>query len=388
MKYLPTYLLILVLLVLAGLSAYNYFKQPFAKETSLDSVASQPQQSSPTPSKAPKKDLRPIDKLAQLIAVPVEVAQVAADASESARMMRFIKDFQPGTVIYFGEQISTGAAVLAGQKIVASFGATDYLPLISVDHEGGLVQRLNGEGFTKLESWQKIAGSYSSAQQKAVFNQSAKELYEVGVNIVFGPVIDLASSSAVLKTRASGDLEQTFTAASNFIYSFAQYNIMPVAKHFPGIGSLRQDPHLAVASISLSKDDTTIFSRILDRFSNIGLMSTHVRLTDKFAGQVCSLSVDCVGKLPSLYPNILLFTDDLTMAAARASLGSSTVERSLGEVAIEALAAGNDVLLFGRGAKVEELETVLFALEKEYEDSASFRARVEASLAKILKLKN
>ncbi len=387
MKYLPTYLLILVLLVLAGLSAYNYFKQPFFQDTETDSTISQVEKFSPKPTPPPKKDLRSIDKLAQLIAVPIEAEEVASDASESARMLRFIKDFQPGTVVYFGEQISTTSAVLAGQKIVDNFSEADYLPFIGVDHEGGAVQRLSGEGFTKLESWQKIVTSYSSAQQKAVFNQSALELYEAGINIVFGPVVDLASSSAVLKTRATGDLEQTFAATSNFIYSFAQYNIMPVIKHFPGLGSLKQDPHFVAAAVSPSRDDTVIFSRVLDRFSNIGLMSTHVRVTDKFTGQVCSLSVDCVGKLPELYPNVLLFTDDLNMAAAKIAPGSNVVDRSLAEVAVEALKAGNDVLLFGRGVTAEELESVLFALEKEYEDSASFRARVEASLAKVIKLK-
>lgn len=385
MKYLPTYFLILILLILTGLSAYNYFQKPFAQEQLQ--VTSQVESTVPTPTPVPKKELKTVEKLAQLIAVPVEVEQIANQASESARILRFIKDFQPGTVIYFGEAISTESAVLAGQKILDNFPEDAYLPLIAVDHEGGSVQRLSGTGFTKLDSWQKIVTEYSSAQQKAVFNQSAKELYEAGINIVFGPVVDLASASSVLKTRATGDLEQTFNTASNYIYGFSQYNIMPVAKHFPGIGSAKQDPHFTATSVNLSRDDTLIFSKVLDRFSNIGLMSTHVRVADKFDGRACSLSVDCVGKLPDLYPNVLLFSDDLMMAAARTQAGTNVVNRNLSEVAVEAIKAGNHILIFGRGVKAEELESVLFALEREYADSASFRERVEASLQKVLELK-
>jgi hypothetical protein len=125
----------------------------------------------------------------------------------------------------------------------------------------------------------------------------------------------------------------------------------------------------------------------LDRFSNIGLMSTHLRVADKFDGQVCSLSADCVGKLPELYPNVLLFSDDLAMTAARVPAGSSVASRSLPEVAVAAVRAGNHILIFGRGVKAEELESVLFALEKEYEDSASFRELVASNLQKVLALK-
>lgn len=388
MKYFTTYLFIIILLFLTGLSAYNYFHKPFLNEAEVSSMVPELENSNPLPTAVPKKELKTIDKLAQLIVVPVEVEEIATDASNSARMMRFIKDFQPGIVTYFGEEISTESATLTTEKIYASFSETDYLPLISVDHEGGSVQRLSGEGFTKLDPWQTIVNEYSNAQQKAVFNQSAKELYDVGVNMVFGPVVDLASSSAVLKSRSASGLEETFEASSNYIYGFAQYNIMPVVKHFPGIGSIRQDPHFAVSAISLSKDDTAIFSKLLDRFSNIGVMTTHVRIADKFDGQVCSLSVDCVGKFSLLYPQILLFTDDLSMAAAKSRKGTNQIDRELGEVAVDALIAGNDILLFGRGTSAEELEKVLYVLENEYNDSLSFRNRVDASLAKILKLKN
>ena len=275
---------------------------------------------------------------------------------------------------------------LAKEVIYDSFSETDYLPLIAVDHEGGLVQRLNGEGFTKLDAWQKVVNSYSNEQQKAVFNQSARELSEVGINIVFAPVVDLASSSAVLKTRAAADMDKTYLAASNFILQFAQNGVMAVIKHFPGIGSISKDPHNAASTITLDKNDTEIFSQLLNKFKNIGVMTTHVRLENKLSGQVCSLSEECLSKFTDTYPKVLLFTDDLTMKSAKAQ-GDSAQEKSLGQIAVEAIKAGNNVLVFGRGTNASSLEEVVVTLQKEYEDSESFRNKVNNSVAKILELK-
>lgn len=386
MKHLTTKLLIFFLLILTLLSAYNYFKKPFANQSDLlqkDIVLNSP---TPTPTKAPKKELNTREKIAQLLVVPLDVNDLESEGTASAKMLNFIEDYDPGFVLYFGEGISTTAASLATTKVRNGFAETDYLPLIAVDHEGGLVQRLSGEGFTKLESWQKVVETYTPAQQKAVYNQSSRELLSVGINIVFAPVVDLASASAVLQSRAASDLDLTVVATTNFIYSFSQNGIMPVIKHFPGIGSISKDPHYAVSTISLDKQDTAIFGQILDVFGNIGVMSTHVRLTDKFSGKVCSLSEECLGKFLELYPRILLFSDDLSMKAARAQLGTSQ-DKDLADVAVEAVRAGNNALIFGKGVEPQTLERVIYALQKEYEDSESFRQKVEASLAKILNLK-
>lgn len=384
MKHWTTKFLIFFLLILTLVSAYNYFKKPFFKEfnKSVD-MALTP---TPNPEKIIKKELSVKDKIAQLIMVPFNIDELEKDSTDSARMIRFIEDYDPGFVLYFGEKISTQSAILATEAVYDSFGETDYFPLIAVDHEGGLVQRLSGEGFTKLDSWQKVVTDYSSAQQKAVFNQSARELGAVGINMVFAPVIDLASNSAVLKTRATDDVEKVYLAASNFIVSYSQNGLMSVIKHFPGIGSISKDPHSAVSTITLSKDDTEIFSKILDKYNNIGVMTTHVRLKDKLSGQVCSLSEECLGEFLKSYPSVLLFTDDLSMQAALSN-GDSLQEKSLSQVAIEAIKAGNDVLVFGRGVSPSSLEEAVVALQKEYEDSESFKNKVNNSLSKILELK-
>lgn len=386
MRHWTTRFLILLLFVMALFSAYNYFNKPFLKNLSQTPISEDKSSITPPPSKVPKKELSTKEKIAQLLAVPLDVNSLVEESSDSAKMLSFIKDNNPGFVIYFGEKISTTSAILATKIVRDSFKETDYIPLIAVDHEGGLVQRLNGEGFTKLEPWQKVVSTYSTAQQKAVFNQSAKELYAVGVNIVFAPVVDLASNSAVLKTRAADDFGQVLATTVNFIYSFSQNGVMPVLKHFPGIGSIPKDPHNSVSTINLSEDDASIFSQILNKFTNIAVMTAHVRVEGKLSGKVCSLSAECLGPFEKSYSKVLLFTDSLTMKSARAQIGV-TQEKDVEKVAIEAIEAGNNVLVFGNGVAPVLLEKTIFALQKEYEDSESFRNKVDASVAKIISLK-
>ncbi len=384
MRHWTTKLLIFFLFILVLISAYNYFKKPFFKES--NQLAEVEPVLTPTPTKSPKKELTGKAKIAQLIAAPIDLNELEEESSSSARMLRFIEDYDPGLVVYFGEKISTFSALSTKEKIFGFFNETDYLPLIAVDHEGGLVQRLNGEGFTELDAWQQVVTDYSSEQQKAIFNQSARELNEVGVNMVFAPVVDLASNSAVLKTRAAANINKTYAAASNFILSFSQNGVMTVIKHFPGIGSISKDPHNTVSTITLSKNDTEIFSQLLNKFKNIGVMTTHVRLKNKLSGQVCSLSEECLSKFTDTYPKALLFTDDLTMKSARVQ-GDGIQEKSLGQVAVEAIEAGNNVLVFGRGTQASSLEEVVVTLQKEYEDSESFRNKVDNAVSKILELK-
>jgi beta-N-acetylhexosaminidase len=387
MKNWTTKLLILVLFILLIISAYNYFKKPFLKKFSQNSGESTGLVATPTPSQTPKKELNTKEKITQLLAVSLDLNEMEKNSTESARALRFIEDSNPGFVLYFGEKVSTTSAILATKTIFSYLkDENSYLPLIAVDHEGGLVQRLSGEGFTKLDSWQKIVNTYSSAQQKAVFNQSARELKAVGVNIVFAPVVDLASNSAVLKTRVAADPEKTFAATNNFIYAFSQNAVMAVLKHFPGIGSIDKDLHNEVSTISLSTDDTQIFSKVLDKFTNIGVMTTHVKLENKLAGKVCSLSEECLSQFAKSYPKVLLFTDDLMMKSARAQVGT-TEEKDISVIAVEAIEAGNNVLVFGPGVDSQTLEKTIYALEREYKDSESFRKKVDDSLQKILSLK-
>lgn len=401
MKGPGTRLLIVILTVIAALFAYLYFKNAGTyQEPPQSGVLAEN-----TPAPIPIIELTPRQKVAQLLAVPLLLpddlpardnpvepeqseATPAGNTNPEPTLSRWqwLVAQQPGIIIYYGQSISQQEASAAQQALRSNFQQAPYQPLLAVDHEGGSVQRLSGTGFSQLDSWQQLVNTYTSANQRAAWADSASQLAEVGINIVFAPVVDLEEQEAVLRSRAASDSALVESAAANFVAVFGQYQIMPVLKHFPGIGSLQSDLHNQSASLTLKAEDTAIFSHLLEQYPNIGLMVTHVSLANKFNGQICSLSSDCLSAISSNFPQVLIFTDDLMMASAREQAGSNQ-PAELGELAVQAVRAGNDVLVFGPSAGAADLEQVLTALETAYNDSQSFRERVDGSVAKILLLK-
>ncbi|MFH2118245.1 MAG: glycoside hydrolase family 3 N-terminal domain-containing protein, partial [Candidatus Paceibacterota bacterium] len=262
-------------------------------------------------------------------------------------------------------------------------------PLVAVDHEGGVVQRLRGKGFTTLASWRQNCQTDSSSRVEE-FSQSASELNRAGVQIVFAPVVDVARANSFLGSRACTGVDEIVSATQDYVTSFAQYGILPVIKHFPGIGSLTSDPHNQLDSVSLEAEDTSVFNQILSAFPNLGVMTTHVVVENKTAGKPCSLSALCLQSFPTNFPQALIFTDALEMASAGLELESNAATESskpLSQRAQEALIAGNDVLVFGETINAEQITALVDDLAGRYESEKLFRNRIDEAVLKILALK-
>ena len=128
--------------------------------------------------------------------------------------------------------------------------------LITVDHEGGRVQRfLNG--FSKLPSQgligntiddEKInAKSMNSALVNAFFlgRTIGSELAGVGVDLSFTPVLDINyGRSEIIGDRAfSNNPENVCSLAMSLILGLKGEGLSNCAKHFPGHGWVVEDTH-------------------------------------------------------------------------------------------------------------------------------------------------
>jgi beta-N-acetylhexosaminidase len=209
----------------------------------------------------------------------------------------------------------------------------------------------------------------------------------VGINLVLAPMVDFSvESNPILTDRIGNDPDKIVEIAQEYIVTFSNWQIMAVLKHFPGIGGSQRDLHLYSDTVELDKEDTLIFERLLDQYPNIGVMSAHLRLKDKLAGQACSLSKQCLDQLFQFYPNVLLITDDLLMESASYIPGTNE-KKTLSTIAIEAIEAGNHVLLFGLGFDYAQLNNLLNDLEAKYEESLDFQKLVDQASQKILMMK-
>ncbi len=427
---------IIFLTVIALLMGYNYFFQPFTPTQSSDlgqsEVDSQDEKVGEYVEQKVKlfESLPPQEKISQLIAYPLEIEEIAGSEVQSAdeqqeqrvgsddeveilgqavskselsnrKKISQMVAFNPGMVIVFGDKISfdqLNDLTVSSQQLLQN---ETLKPLWSVDHEGGHVQRLSGKGFTALPSMKQLC-QLEVDEQRELLKSSAEELAEAGVTVVFGPVVDL--NATPLRDRSCSSLDELISATEIFIEEFGDSGIMPVIKHFPGLGNTTRDLHYGAESIILSQDDTLIFSTLLRQYPNIGVMTTHVQLKDMLDGMPCSLSSECLKSFASDFPSALVFIDGLEMAALETIADQLVKEQDfdsqnetsstnsvykteatrLAALAYQALMAGNEILIFGKSVTHEQLLEVRQILGGRYSQDDELKNKVDRAVAKVL----
>lgn len=222
--------------------------------------------------------------------------------------------------------------------------------LITVDHEGGRVQRFR-EGFSALPALGKIGLLYNSepARAKQLAEAAAwlmaSELLAVGVDLSFAPVLDLDKGvSEVIGDRSfHRDPEIVTELAEAYIQGLQRAGMGAIGKHFPGHGSVAVDSHIAIpiderSYEEIESDDLIPFARLVSKGLS-GVMPAHViykQVEDLPAG-FSQFWLQRVLREQLNFDGII-FSDDLTMAGAHV-VGDVTERAKL------ALAAGCDSLL-------------------------------------------
>lgn len=123
--------------------------------------------------------------------------------------------------------------------------------LVSVDQEGGRVQRFRGD-FTRLPPPAGILGFHAGdlmAARKSAQELGwlmAAELRSVGVDFSFAPVLDLDYRvSEVIGDRAFGQTrDQVAVLGKAWMMGAREAGMISVGKHFPGHGAVSADSHL------------------------------------------------------------------------------------------------------------------------------------------------
>lgn len=125
--------------------------------------------------------------------------------------------------------------------------------LISVDHEGGRVQRFR-EGFTLLPAMRSLGRAWDKDHDLAIAMAGdagyvlAAELRACGVDMSFTPVLDVDfGESGVIGDRAfHSDPQAIAELAAALIAGLSEAGMRCVGKHYPGHGFVRADSHFEV----------------------------------------------------------------------------------------------------------------------------------------------
>jgi len=261
------------------------------------------------------------------------------------------------------------------------------LPLISIDQEGGPVARLKPP-FTQFSGAAGIARAADPAAEARRFADiTARELNLIGCNMNFAPVMDLdvPGTDRVMEGRVFGsDPELVGHMGGIIIEGLQKEGILATAKHFPGIGGVKLDPHqdLPVMDTPLSeleKRELVPFQKaIAARVAAI--MTAHVIYPGVDPDLPATLSRNFLADIlrHKMGFDGLVISDDLEMGA---------IERhfSLEESATLSLMAGVDIILICHEKEkiIRALEAVRAFVEKDREG----RMRLEESLRRVMAAK-
>jgi len=303
---------------------------------------------------------------------------------------------QIGGVMFLKVNVLDKKHVQAINKLFMDAAKGGLPPFISVDQEGGAVQRLTeAVGFPSTPSAADVAKKYNQPEAHDLYDRMAKNLADWGFNVNFGPVVDLninKDNPIIAKYgRSYGDNSvAVWPYAFAFIEAHHDHGVLTALKHFPGHGSSTKDSHEGFVDISKTWTEAEFgaFKYIMHYGLADMVMVGHLYNTNHSGPPdktPASLSYFWItdqlrGKLG--YDGVVI-TDDMEMAAVR-QLIKSPKER-----VIQAVKAGNDILLFSNTARPRAsigAEITAYLVEEAKADP-QFAKLIEASYGRIKKLK-
>ena len=256
------------------------------------------------------------------------------DTKLSSNEKNLIKHDLIGGIILFSHNFVSKTQL---QSLVSDIKAVKENLLITIDHEGGRVQRIL-DGFTHLPSFESISQLKSTDEKiSASYNAGmigATELSEVNIDINYSPVIDINhhKNNKLLKDRTFGNqTDEIILLADSFIKGCLDGGILPVLKHFPGHGRVITDSHIqnCISDVDLNmltSTDILPFQELHKRFIkyNLPIMTNHViyKQVDKF---ITSYSKVWLQKLSNSIFSIppIYISDDIEMYSATSALNKN-----------------------------------------------------------------
>lgn len=281
-----------------------------------------------------------MQKLGQLFFVGIQGYTLSKNTKH------FLQTIQPGGIIFFEDNIKSKKQV---QKLIKDINSCLKIkPFIGVDQEGGRVERLRKICTSVPSVWElsKISLKELLHAQKII----ASELLELGFNTNFAPVLDIRSNfkNPIIGRRAiSSNPEIVSKYGAEIIKLFLKYKIIPIAKHFPGHGSVSEDSHKSLPVLKKSKKELSNFELIpfkkaIQNKTPI-IMIAHIQLPEIEKDKKCpaSLSKNVLQGLlrKELAYKGLIITDELNMKGV-------TKYHKPEDASYKALIAGVDLILF------------------------------------------
>ena len=266
-------------------------------------------------------------------------------------------------VTIFGPNIA-GPEQLA--RLTAQLRSAGGLPLVAIDEEGGDVTRITHLTGSRYPGNAALGAVDDVSLTAAVHQALGQDLAALGINVDLAPSVDVntAADNPVIGIRSFGadpDLVARHAAAA--VRGLQAAGVAACAKHFPGHGSTSADSHHGIVTLQASLD--LLRRRDLPPFAASiaagvrGVMPGHLRVPELTGDAPATLSAAALSGLlrGELGFTGVIISDALEMRAVSDLYG-------IPEAAVLAVAAGTDLLCFGRDAAEETYLAVRRALSE------------------------
>ena len=319
----------------------------------------QPETSAPVitaePMPAPSETADPIqalldrmtveEKVGQLLIAGIEGTSPGADAETA------ITEYHVGGIILFKRNVETVEQLTTLTDGLKELNQDSEIPLfLGIDEEGGLVSRMPDE-LIDLPDMYEFGKTGDPTLTYAVGRVLADLCRNQGINLNFAPVLDVWSNpdNTVIGRRAFGtDAETVITMGLPVMEGLRDYGVIPVVKHFPGHGDTLVDSHEALPVVDKTVDELwelelKPFAAAIEAGTDV-VMVGHILERGIDPDYPASLSYVVVTELlrEEMGFTGVVCTDDLTM-------GAITNQWGVGEAAVLAVEAGDDLLLVCHG---------------------------------------
>lgn len=352
------------------------------------SASVQPEESEPpTPSDEPELELCLAE--AQAMSLDARIGQLimvgVTDGLDAAER-KAITSYQLGSVVLLGNQ-SGGVADTAALAAELTALVPDAGMLLSVDQEGGVVQRLTGTGFRKIPSATKQAELPLDSLQARARNWGV-ELIEAGVQLNLAPVADVVPAKKVKSNAPIGKLNRGFGSDPELvaekvravINGYSAAAVGTTVKHFPGLGEVVGNTDHASGVVD---DVTTADSASLLPFRTAietgvaAVMISSARYSKIDAKNQAVFSPKVIGLLRDWDYDGVVISDDLGAAVSVSKIPA-------GQRALRFLSAGGDVVINASPALVGPM---VDAVKVEAGKDEAFAEQVTRSVARVLRMK-
>ena len=237
-------------------------------------------------------------------------------------------------------------------------------PLIAVDQEGGVVQRVKVK--YRYPSAAKVA-TLGLKRADNIYTNMAYELKSLGVNLNLAPVADLAlnpKNRVIVKWGRSygSDVKSVVNYNRVFINAMHKYNIATSLKHFPGHGSSLGDTHKGFVDVTNLWQEVELEPyKYLKNLSDT-VMVAHIfnrKLDSKYPASLSKKIIKGLLRDKIGFRGVVI-SDDMQMGAIKKHYG---LKQSINL----AINAGVDILLFANQVHPNRVVTIdkLIAITKE-----------------------